>query len=261
MTNLKKFVLCAFGASATLVACSDGPTDVSNLAENADRSARVEAIVTRDGQLQWTVQHSGPLNPWQQYQFDTFRNAVEDLVSGDADRGTQGALALMEFDPNLYPSVLRTLTSSASPEIQAFVEEAIADYWHQQGQRPLPFGEGGEVTFELKGLIKTLPGSTVGVDIAIWGEETIPIDGVEIPVNVAETAHTCQRLVGSSTNSMKGAVIPISFSLPAYGPFASITVDLKLQVDLTVIIRYYECPEEGEGDVEEQEPGQHRAIG
>ncbi len=263
---------CGLGISMLLSACGEAPTE-SDLVESDPSTNLSEAPLPpgSDG-LKWSVTHSGQMEPWIQFYEDMFRGAVEDVVSGDPDRAAQGATVLMEFDSNLFPDALRGLTSGADPEIQAYVEEAIEAYWNgpdglvgsselrtlgpangygESGYSAL--GPGGEVTFEVDGKITTLPGSKITLNIWGWGSEDISVAGETFTIDTNESPHTCPDLHFKSTNSVEGLVVPVKFTVPGYGPVRSITVDLKLSIDLTFILRYYSCEEEEEEEGQEDD--------
>ncbi|MBK8233530.1 MAG: hypothetical protein IPK72_23865 [Candidatus Eisenbacteria bacterium] len=200
----------------------------------------------RDGGLQWRTIHTGPLEPWMQQEFDAFRASIDGLTSSDPQVAAQAFGDLMARDPGFYPAVVSALTEGADDATKAMIEESLQYYWEQYGGReergPGGGGGGSDVTFEITGKVTTGPGSKVTIETLV-GDFPIDVSGQSFPINVAESAHTCPRLVASSETEITGIEIPVSFTLPGYLAVTGIKVDLILIIDIKVIIRYYECKE------------------
>lgn len=256
----KASILLALAALAPWSSCSEAPT----VADDAQRSTVQEEQQASqdDGPLQWRTHHSGPLQPWMQHEFDEFQASINGLVSRDPAVAQQAFGDLMARDPNFYPAVVRALTEGGSDEAQALIDECLSAYWEQYGGRSERGpGGGGEVTFEIRGKVTTAPGSKVTIEN--WVED-IPIDvsGKTFPINIAESAHTCPNLVGTSTTTVTGIRVPVSFTVPGWGPVTGIKIDIVLIIDITVILRYYECKGGGEvpGEDHLERSGEHSQI-
>lgn len=198
-----------------------------------------------DNGLQWQIQHSGPLEPWMQAEFDAFRESIDGLTSSDPTVAAEAFGALMARDPDLYPAVVTALTNGADDQTKALIEECLRVYGEQYGgrdNRGPGGGGGGEMTIEIQGKVTTAPGSKVTIQTPIYDHD-VDVSGLSFPVNVAETAHTCTELKVTSRTRVSGIRIPVSFTLPGWGPVSGIKIDLVLIVDITVILRYYECKE------------------
>lgn len=125
-------VLVGIGAACLLAACSESPIQAPP-AEESPQTSGFQDTPASSSPITWDVKHSGTLAPWMEYEFDRFQAAVEDVVSGDADRASYGANVLMDMDPNYYPGVLRALTQGASDDMQRIIEECIQGYWDAYG--------------------------------------------------------------------------------------------------------------------------------
>lgn len=270
-SKCRSLVFAAIGVLALLSGCGresgravapsgEPQTSLTSPAIGGGREMEIGAVgegigTTRglDSGLQWQIQHSGPLEPWMQAEFDAFKQSIDDLTSSDPAVAEAAFGQLMARDPEFYPAVVRALTAGADDETKALIEESLQTYWDQYGGRADrgPGGGGREVTVEIQGKVTTAPGSKVTIETPLID---IPIDisGQTFPINVAESAHQCQRRVATSRTTIRGIRVPISFTLPGYFPVTGIKIDIVLIIDITVILRYYDCTKKDaeEGDRE-----------
>lgn len=270
-SKCKSLVFAAIGVLALLSGC--GRESDRAVAPTSERSAQLsspeigggreieigaveeEVGTTRglDSGLQWQIQHSGPLEPWMQAEFDAFRQSIDDLTSSDPAVAEAAFGQLMARDPEFYPAVVRALTAGADDATKALIEQSLQTYWDQYGGRDGrgPGGGGREVTIEVQGKVTTAPGSKITIE-TLAHDFPIDVSGKTFPINVAESAHQCQHRVATSRTTIRGIRVPISFTLPGYFPVTGIKIDIVLIIDITVILRYYDCTKEGveQGDRE-----------
>lgn len=250
----KTLALTALAATALITGCSSDSSDLSSPLGLDSPSAHVGGgsgvDVAGDGAYgakapEWTTRHTGTPEPWMLDVLEDFQTLLENLGSSDPDVAAAAAQELMSLDPDIYPDALRALTADAPDFVQQTVEEDIAAYWEQYGGRPeLANRGGGEWTFQIKGEVRTKPPSTVTVNTFVYSHEE-DVSGKKFPFDTGESAHTCQRLVLESETGVEQYPYHLKFTIPGNLWITSIDIDLNLEIDLTLIIRYYECPPDG----------------